>query len=1010
MTDYYYPPDEKAVFKYDVKVKPPPADTAKAEFHEHDATGDVFHTEQLKKQGAGNQLQWALTGVDIDRSPVVVIFTFEKSGKEPITLERRVSLARPGVKAISAPADVKAGEKAKVKVTKWAAIAYDSPGNPSPLEEKNPKRIAQAHKDKVKWKVGDVESDATGAAPELEIPEDLAGQTVNITGFLEDEMGGATTSIVVPKLEIKDEGGTDAPPDTLRERQKVTLSALVRPDVKGTWAWSVSGDAVTLKKNAKEPHKIGLEATKAGDVTLTVKLTSKATKTVYEATHDLTVEPAKLELVSVDANFAPSVETNDLKYDLLVPEDLKVVLEVRSEHYLTGKDNVVFRKELSADEKKDGVHTFAWDGKTTTKKGPLKDGRFIHPLFGPYKVRLFVDEKLKSEDKEFNVLYHSIELARGPWTGDEQVPEEKEAKKWAQHRLNELGYYGGPVGSDTEGYLKKAIIRYKFNHKDMHVAVKPYTVYDDSITETLKTALRNGDNARTWLTEPAAITDPTKTTKLMVEAITYEQGEFGGTTKAKHERDRLNRPLVPLEVKVFLWTKGKAKKVDAPQAVGPVRISWRVEDPKQDTTDQFTNTAASPSETKKYVEKALKLEGGGAGTTWSDGDNCPKKFGGTRDAKTGYKNAFLLGAHYKPYDAKDDAKQKVVFTLASDDPDKWPKRRGKAGILFRPSFVAGDSYVVQAELDFTGLKKNKAALEAAHGITDEKSRPKARTGTFVIRRFAKVALLINWPKRATPAARFGASEWAKVSTEFEKAHMDFDTASLAERTITAVLPEADYKDVVAKNTSHKDKSKISLLADSLVGVTLPVQTTQKAGDYAKLVAKFVNTDYWDKISTDLRRKLSHALRPTWPSGFVQCDFLTHKPIDIMKDPAAGDTSFAVTGAILSTFSVGLPDSMIFFDMRDRDFVYYVAAHEFGHNFWLRHYENIPKDDKGNLETQNKTDHDQADHNCIMSYTSNNVGVPAHQAPGIYAPHFCGKCNLKLRGWDGHHKDLPKDSS
>jgi hypothetical protein len=35
---------------------------------------------------------------------------------------------------------------------------------------------------------------------------------------------------------------------------------------------------------------------------------------------------------------------------------------------------------------------------------------------------------------------------------------------------------------------------------------------------------------------------------------------------------------------------------------------------------------------------------------------------------------------------------------------------------------------------------------------------------------------------------------------------------------------------------------------------------------------------------------------------------------------------------------------------------------------------------------------------MMSYSTEKKFRPAHQRPGIYTPHFCGKCNLKLRGW------------
>jgi hypothetical protein len=110
--------------------------------------------------------------------------------------------------------------------------------------------------------------------------------------------------------------------------------------------------------------------------------------------------------------------------------------------------------------------------------------------------------------------------------------------------------------------------------------------------------------------------------------------------------------------------------------------------------------------------------------------------------------------------------------------------------------------------------------------------------------------------------------------------------------------------------------------------------------------------------------------------------------------------------------------------------YALVCHEMGHTIFMQHYIN------GDGAVGN--DHDSADRNCIMSYPllelplataleqqpaqrtfeekSNrtsyagiqksirtvshfDVGEPQnHMLPKYYTPHFCGKCNLKLRGW------------
>jgi hypothetical protein len=86
---------------------------------------------------------------------------------------------------------------------------------------------------------------------------------------------------------------------------------------------------------------------------------------------------------------------------------------------------------------------------------------------------------------------------------------------------------------------------------------------------------------------------------------------------------------------------------------------------------------------------------------------------------------------------------------------------------------------------------------------------------------------------------------------------------------------------------------------------------------------------------------------------------------------------------------------------------HLFAHELGHALFLKHYKNT----LGYVEL----DHDESDDNCVMSYiydpdsppmTGSQVADRPHYRPGQYDPEFCGKCNLKLRGWNIRSGDLP----
>jgi hypothetical protein len=677
-----------------------------------------------------------------------------------------------------------------------------------------------------------------------------------------------------------------------------------------------------------------------------------------------------LDIVSCDDHFAPSAETLSIGYKLKSLEGKTVTLEITSAR---ADATPLFSKELTAEEKTSGDHMFEWDGKPTA--GALKD-LYIHPLWSPYKVTL-KSGGLKDE-AEFKVLYHSVEISRGPWTHDEKEPPKSDQKNWVAYKLNELGFYGGPVYHDRESYLDKAIVRYKANHKAMHL--KYIKDYKTDITPELIAALEAGENKRVDV-EPEAIQDPAATSRIWVEALTYERTtgagtEFGDSTnRVTTDAARLNRPILPLEVEIFLKSKTDAKTA-APEAIGPVRVNWKHTDIDEDLTLLPEDKASSPSKARKYVEKALKLHSGGPGK-----DNCPRALGGIRNPPTThYQAPWFQGLPYEPYKVEDDAGNSTVFVKACTDKAKYPKRMGRAGIMVRTSIIGGDDYKFKAEIDFTG-EPNKADLEKFHGYTDAASRIHADTGIFRVWRQNRVAYEVNWP------ARTGGGQWDLIHNEYKAAYLDLDVANMTKAKITELITEKQYQDIVIANTANKDRSKISLKEDAVYGLALPAQgATEAPDDYRTRLNTLTGDDYWKLIANSIVEALGDAIRPKAPVGFVVMNFHTHEAVDVKKLNGTIDEA----GYISWTVSYGKPDSHALIDMKDVDKVYYVVGHEMGHNLYLRHSENTSDKPPGH--------HDTADHNCIMAYSSSGSGH-AHQAPGTFEPHFCGKCNLKLRGWD-----------
>lgn len=128
-------------------------------------------------------------------------------------------------------------------------------------------------------------------------------------------------------------------------------------------------------------------------------------------------------------------------------------------------------------------------------------------------------------------------------------------------------------------------------------------------------------------------------------------------------------------------------------------------------------------------------------------------------------------------------------------------------------------------------------------------------------------------------------------------------------------------------------------------------------------------------------------------GAIVLEFEPHAPVDEFTSKAqdnmmAGGGKIVINRACLGPYRSG-----------------HLFSHELAHALFLKHYKNAPD--------HVQADHDQSDDNCVMSYIrtpqeiSGRVwGNAGHYADGQYEPEFCGKCNLKLRGWNirAKHED------
>jgi len=763
-----------------------------------------------------------------------------------------------------------------------------------------------------------------------------------------------------------------------------------------------------------------------------------------------------LALVSVDDHFAPGKEKLDITCRLLGYAGSEVKLKITSDHY---PNNPIYEIKLDATQTSDGEHKFEWDGKANCKDGPLKDAQYVHPLFAPYQVVL-ESTGPASNILAFKVIYGDLTLEKGPWVADGSKPEEKDEKGWLRYQLNELGYSGGPFTNDAaetalqKGCLERAIRFYKCSNGEflkncledetIRTAVDAdpdnKSIYDyldekpEQFDDLLKKEIKKGSSKRTGYFEAEAdfFTKKDKVAGFQVPSLYYEKkSQFNAIGENRYDEDarRFNDPFIPILVKITLLSK-KGEKVESPEAIGPAKVAWRVEDPAEQGMDarykeDVRHDPAQPSDDKcrlKYMKDVQTWIA--ANAKFSDGTalkrNCPGDIGGKTDLA-----AIFLS--YQPFTL--DQPDKLPRTEAYlDAKSKWKALVGKTGVNFSPSKMGGDAYRIIADLDFKDLP-NEADLKKWHGAdANGRNARKAETGELSIWREDSFAKIVMWP--GIPLADF---QLDRIKVYYDQCYINMKVPQAGDLIdITSVINSGEYQDLIRnfqpKNleaqmtaiTGADDAERItddatpdrvrflfiplwqkfSLTKDCLYGRDVPKQEDLKGPAYEAALNLLFYDDtngFVYRISRPMARLVANKLRPKHPRGHLVVAFRPHRPVDILKDGADPSKGSHKTGFVARFVSMGLTDGIVTYDLGDGDRRGFVVTHEFGHHNFLYHHEAA--------SDTHPTHHDTTDHNCTMSY---NNGVTAFPEGG-YNPLFCGKCNLRLRGWKVTGAGIPASS-
>ncbi|HVP40068.1 MAG TPA: hypothetical protein VMS93_12890 [Candidatus Saccharimonadales bacterium] len=730
---------------------------------------------------------------------------------------------------------------------------------------------------------------------------------------------------------------------------------------------------------------------------------------------------------------------------------------------------LVYEERLAEDQFSSGRHVFEWRGHSTCTSGPLQRGpggatRFIHPLCSPYVVEIelsrtavpanaawpasgtirsfaapenFHGARLKKDGSGvavvdgdgppelggFEVLYHSLELGQGDPLFDGKVPTRTGQKnRWGLYLLDLLGYHAGPVDGPVAGDDAKIALR-RFQHRHYKPntpdAQLPITGALDADTE--------GALAKTWYPRPAfqRFRKPfVEDCKIFFDdnfgynekddrTVTFNLSDFLANNRpVTIEAKYFNRGWVPVAATVFL--KGRqGGPVRSPEGVGDVRVCFEFEEP--DPEDALIILPRNPK-ALQFVTRARaylgappagNVEGAyntaGAPVHNNSGNNCSDQVvNGFRDddpakyIKVVFEGADKLKPFTVQFAQRTEAGKTIQFawTKACVD-DRYPPWLGRGGIYWRPSCKGGDGYVVKARLSFEN-EPNQALLEQRHRSARGLNVTGAR---FRVWRLSRIASYIHQNVRAG----FFEMDWDVVAEEYRQGYVAFERGCRPWEDVDypTYVTEADYKNIAAAATGNP-VANIVYNAHYVFGLAIPPQNAGESSAAYKTRLRNLVKPFIDPLVDPLSEHVRGQVRKKEPEGYILMDVRPLPPLNMNKSDGTPDPDSQ--GWLMQGTALGRCDYQVWMiDSLDYP-VQMLFPHEMGHCriFW---HGRVYNDASGNPQYGDKRCHDlDAIDFCTMSYaTVDAAGDPV--ATHDYYPDFCGKCVLKLRGWD--ERSLPR---
>ncbi len=460
-------------------------------------------------------------------------------------------------------------------------------------------------------------------------------------------------------------------------------------------------------------------------------------------------------------------------------------------------DRPVFRKALGPALLSQGKHSWAW----------TEGAKIAQPNHMPYRVQIQAHTDIYTDDGLALAAMHTevrlwchADTGRDPadyWSDPPSltlglapflpppVPSKK-LVRFAKLRLAEAGFHPGPVDEDAgredfkvalkefqrswprkklgsgferlaangtlDGQTKAELGKVPADHRPLFgdPATRAFLSRSDA-------ARRLGNPAQqliVWVDDRHCYTDGGIKPPDRMAMNNYRGAMAIGDQRMQKDRDSIARPWIPVEAALPLLSKndpldvrGAPPKVTQAmrQAIGPIRVDWTFKEPDPDVTG-IPSPNKNNHRARRWTQEIVK-------------NNCPEDRGGIRPAAAAdyYRAAFGFDQQNSllPWPARDDAGAKAVCSVVHDDLGQDAKKLykdyvGKAGVYFRPSRIAGDGYILCAQVSFRPLPggadfPNRPVLEKRYP-----RRPLARSASLRIWRKTSFRGYVGWLPAAQP--------------------------------------------------------------------------------------------------------------------------------------------------------------------------------------------------------------------------------------------------------------------